>query len=122
MKVVVTGGGAVGRHLAQDLTDQVGGGRVGIHRQCEIAFIGVPLRRVAGAVLIGAGVVGRVVRVEQVADVENVGTQLQTVALATDVGRADADSRDVMKERIEAFFDSAQSALGHGHRVRHEGH
>src|SRR5690606_4268280 len=31
-------------------------------------------------------------------------------ALATDVGRADANSREVMEERIEAFFDSAQSA------------
>lgn len=33
-------------------------------------------------------------------------------ALATDVGRADASSREVMQERIEAFFDVARQALG----------
>jgi TetR/AcrR family transcriptional regulator, transcriptional repressor for nem operon len=33
-------------------------------------------------------------------------------ALATDVGRADDSSREVMEARIEGFFDVAQKALG----------
>lgn len=33
-------------------------------------------------------------------------------ALATDVGRADAGSREVMEQRIEKFFETAASALG----------
>jgi len=33
-------------------------------------------------------------------------------ALATDVGRADANSREVMEQRIERFFETARAALG----------
>jgi TetR/AcrR family transcriptional repressor of nem operon len=35
-------------------------------------------------------------------------------ALAADVGRADAASREVMQERIESFFETAGNALGQG--------